>query len=279
MNKFENLKIDLDRTLLGGQAFNWDKVDDDYYGFFEDKIMQIKQIDGEIYWQTYPNNNDLDFANLYFDINRDYSKILAEVNIDQHIAKAIQTHSNVRVLKQNFDQTLISFIFTSHKNIKAVRKIIRDLSKKLGSTIEVNGVQHYRFPDIKFIASLTEQDFRELGAGFRARYIVDAAAKLKKGDLNSAIFTSLNSSQAREILIENNGIGEKIADCILGFALGYTDITPIDIWGRRVLTDLYNQPEESSYKTLSSWYSNYFGQNTLFAGQILFEYLRENYRT
>lgn len=278
LNLIPNLKIDLDRTLLGGQAFNWDKIDGIYYGFFEDKIMKIVEEAGELYWQTYPNKNDLEFASNYLDLNRDYAFILKEINKDPQIDKAIQSHSNVRVLNQDFNQTVLSFILTSHKNIKAVRKSIRDIVRMNNSSIEVDGKKHYFFPRIEFFSNLSEHDFRKLGAGFRSNYLVEASAKLNSGELNKAIFSTLNSEKAREILIQNKGIGEKIADCILGFALGYTDITPIDVWGKRVLTELYDLPDKSSYKTLSSWYSNYFKENTLFAGQILFEYLRENYR-
>lgn len=124
---------------------------------------------------------------------------------------------------------------------------------------------------------MSDEDFRKLGAGFRSKYVVQAIDKLAKGTLSEAIFSNLDSNAARTILMQNDGIGEKIADCILAFSLSYTDITPIDLWGKRVLTEIYGLHENSSYKTLGQWYTEYFGQYTVFAGQILFEYIRENY--
>lgn len=149
LNKLQQINIDLDRTLLGGQAFNWDKIEDVYYGFFEDKIMKIIENNGELYWQTYPIRDDVEFASRYLDLDRNYRDILEKINKDKHIELAIQSHSNVRVLKQDFNQTLISFIFTSHKNIKAVRKLIREMSKLYGSSIVVDGIEMNYFPKLK----------------------------------------------------------------------------------------------------------------------------------
>jgi 3-methyladenine DNA glycosylase/8-oxoguanine DNA glycosylase len=62
------------------------------------------------------------------------------------------------------------------------------------------------------------------------------------------------------------------------FSLGFEEITPLDVWGKRVLTDYYRIDSRLKYKEMRSWYSNYFKENTAIAGQYLFEYIRNNYK-
>ena len=50
----------------------------------------------------------------------------------------------------------------------------------------------------------------------------------------------------REELLKLDGVGPKVADCILLFSLKRLDVFPIDVWVRRVMNDLYihNENEE-----------------------------------
>jgi N-glycosylase/DNA lyase len=83
-------------------------------------------------------------------------------------------------------------------------------------------------------------------------------------------------NDARQFLLSFNGIGNKIADCILIFSLGFYEITPIDIWAQRILTEYYNLDEGLKYEKMRNYFSQYFKENTAWAGQFLFEYIRNN---
>ena len=56
-----------------------------------------------------------------------------------------------------------------------------------------------------------------------------------------------NTEKMREELLKLDGVGTKVADCILLFALKRVDVFPIDVWIRRVMNDLYihNENEEN----------------------------------
>src|SRR5258706_6978152 len=114
MNKLTLNKYNLQTTLLGGQAFNWDLIDNTYYGFTQDKVIKLQQKGEDLFWQTYPKKDDFDFLENYLQLNIDYDKILKAINKDEHINKALKDVSHVRILKQDFEQTLLSFILTSH---------------------------------------------------------------------------------------------------------------------------------------------------------------------
>ena len=49
----------------------------------------------------------------------------------------------------------------------------------------------------------------------------------------------------RELLLTLDGVGPKVADCILLFSMKRFDVFPIDVWVRRVMNELYiHNPNE-----------------------------------
>ena len=54
----------------------------------------------------------------------------------------------------------------------------------------------------------------------------------------------------REKILELDGVGPKVADCILLFSMKRFDVFPIDVWVRRVMNELYihNENEEKVNK-------------------------------
>jgi len=266
----------LETTLLGGQAFNWDKINGSFYGFFKDYIIKILLQEGNYFWQTFPENNKVDLITEYFDLTTDYSLLKTKLSKDNYIINAVEHITDVRILNQDFEQTLLSFILTSHKNIKAVRKLVRDLSKYFGNKIEVDGIKFYTFPKSIDIANSSETRLRELGAGFRARYLIEAALKLSVRNDGLDLLAQDEALQ-RDYLTSFKGIGDKIADCVMVFSLKQRYVTPLDVWAKRVLVDLYGVDPKMKYELMRNWYKNYFDENTAFAGQYLFEYYRQIY--
>jgi N-glycosylase/DNA lyase len=86
------------------------------------------------------------------------------------------------------------------------------------------------------------------------------------------------TDEMREELLKLDGVGPKVADCILLFALKRVDVFPIDVWVRRVMNDLYihNENEEkvnkAELKALAT--EKFLGLSGL-AQQYLFYWRRE----
>ena len=275
MNKTLLPQYDLNMTLLGGQAFNWDFYPEDgyFYGFTKDKIIKLKKEKDNLFWQTYPKKDDFKFLKNYLRLDVNYPSILKKIIKDNHIKSAIKKYPNIRLLNQDFEQTLLSFLISSNNNIRSIRKIIRTMSQKIGSSITINDKKIFLFPETEKIANTKLEDLLECKLGFRAKYLKAAANHLLKTDLSKRI-KILSEDNARNTLKEIKGIGDKIADCVLVFSLGFDNVTPLDVWGKRILTSFYKLNPKMKYDNMRSWLGNYFNGYAGWAGQFLYEYIR-----
>lgn len=249
-------------TLLGGQAFNWKQVEDKYIGFTSSSILVLSP-NLEVF-----GDQNFDSIN-YFG----HKTNQPELPSDENLRQALELYGDLRILNQDFEQTLLSFILTSHKNIKAVRKLISDLSEKYGIPVQTPHGEYKTFPSAEALASASEEDLRKLGCGFRSRYLLLSAQKLSS---ERHIYKKFRTRKEwEEYLIQFVGVGEKIRDCVLVFGLGFKDITPLDIWGKRVLVQYYGVDPKLSYNEMRMKFTEMFGESTAIVGQYLFEFIRE----
>ena len=68
------------------------------------------------------------------------------------------------------------------------------------------------------------------------------------------------------------GIGKKVADCILLFALGRYEVFPQDVWIKRILKDVYAVEGNAAQAFITQTYGEYGG----FAQQYLFHFYRNH---
>ncbi len=145
-----------------------------------------------------------------------------------------------------------------------------------GATIHTPYGDFKTFPTAEALSTASEEDLRKLGCGFRARYLLLAAQKLaSERDVYKKF---LKRQEWEEYLIQFVGVGEKIRDCVLVFGLGFKDITPLDIWGKRVLVQYYGVDPKLSYNEMRIKFTEMFGEGTAIIGQYLFEYIRDENR-
>lgn len=245
-------------TLLGGQAFNWDYIDNKYYGFTHKGLIVI---DGKDIQQI---NENMDIDE-YLGRHIDYDSIIREINKDEYIGKAIDNIKEIRILKQDFLLTTTSYILATNKNIPAIRRSIRVLAQMFGAPIP--GTKYNTFPSVESLASASISDLQKASIGYRAPYLKESAKLLTNLDLPK------DKESIRKILISMPGIGPKVADCILLYSLGYLDTVPIDRWMYNIAHDVYGV-KYTKKEDISKWYTEYFGKYAGVAGQFLFEYYR-----
>ncbi len=272
MNKLYLPNYNIHWTLLGGQSHNWSFDGEYFWGHTTKRLLQIKR-DGEfIFWQTYPQKDDFEYLSNYLRLDADYEKIISIISKDNHIITAIGKYPSLRLLRQDFTETLISYIFSANNNLPSIRNSIQKLREAYGEKIVVEGKSFYLFPTIKALENINEADLRKTKMGFRAKYLINIIEELKNGLTDEII--KMDEQPARERLLKIKGVGEKISDCVLGYGLDFENVTPFDVWGKRIVTDLYGQKTQTKYNDMRIWSQNYFGGYAGWAGQFLYEYIR-----
>jgi N-glycosylase/DNA lyase len=88
----------------------------------------------------------------------------------------------------------------------------------------------------------------------------------------------LSTAEARRILCRCPGVGDKIANCVLLFALERMDAVPIDVWISRALQQTYFLEDQNVKGSRLSEFCSYFGPYAGYAQQYLFHYWRMTYR-
>ena len=147
------------------------------------------------------------------------------------------------------------------------------MNRKFGKAIKINGRKIFLFPKTEVIADAKLEDLLECKLGFRAKYLKGAAKHLIEKDFPKKI-GKMAETDARNSLLEINGVGEKIADCVLVFGLGFDNVTPLDVWEKRAFTKFYKLNPKMKYEEMQMWAGNYFEGYAGWAGQFLYEYVR-----
>lgn len=224
--------LDLDETLDCGQAFRWEKInseyDKTYKGAFLNTPLTISQSGNSfIFHDTTPD----DFENIwrgYFDLDTDYGEIKKRLSEDETLSKACAYAGGIRLLKQDFGECLISFIISQNNNIPRIKGIISRLCDNYGG-----------FPTSEQMAAETADSLSFLRSGFRAKYIVDAVAKMNSGSFSADGIKTMPIENARKTLMTVKGVGPKVAECVLLFGAYRTEAFPIDVWIKRVMEKYY----------------------------------------
>lgn len=263
-------------TFMCGQCFRWDEEDDGFIGIVKEKVIFVKLLEnGDI---EIHNTNKKEFCEIwydYFDFNTDYEKIKNTLRIDEHLKKAIDFGYGIRILNQDVFECLISFIISTQNSIPRIKKIISAMSNLFGKEITYNGKKYFSFPTPETLAHLTEEDLLPLKAGYRAKYIIDAAKKVYNGEVDIYSLFDMDTKKARDELLKIKGVGPKVADCILLFSLKKHDAFPIDVWIGRIMRSLYLS-EDATMKEILKYSEQKFSDYAGFAQQYLFYYAREN---
>ena len=269
-----------------GQCFRWNKNDDmSYTGVIKSGVINISKneekneiiIKGKIF-----ENEDLeDIVRNYFDLETNYSQIKSVLSkVDEYLDESIKFGEGIRILKQDFWETIISFIISANNNIPRIKKIIENLSRKYGNKIEWENKVYYTFPDAENLSRATIDDLRQLGLGFRDKRIFNTTQKILNKEFDLEKISKLDDTDLiKNELLKLDGVGPKVADCILLFALHRFDVFPIDVWVRRVMNELYihNEDEEKVKKEdIIKLAKEKFKDYQAMAQQYLFYWKREN---
>jgi N-glycosylase/DNA lyase len=287
-------------SINSGQMFLWEKFDNSWYGVYGNHILKFSTPTGNN--GNSSNNNNIEFFSFpeikewekqVFRLDDDIEKIIAGFSNDIIVSEAIRKYPGLRLMRQEPHQCMLSFVCASNTNILMIRRMLKNLSRKFGVKVIIDGKEFFTFPTADSLNKANINELLTCGIGYRAKAIKAVAEGIASGKLDVKELTHTSYNDAKEQLLKIYGIGNKIADCILLFSLEKLESFPIDVWIARALSSYYgwvfsenkNKQKKkkiddkitfSQYNILSETIRNYFGKYSGYAQQYLFYYMRHN---
>ena len=264
-----------------GQCFRWnEEPDGSYTGILGHNVLNVKE-EKDIVITGICNGNIEDICKNYFDLDRNYEEIKETLSlIDDNMKESIKYGEGIRILNQDLWEMIISFIISANNNIPRIKGIIERMSAKYGQEIKFRGTSYYTFPTIDELSQASVKDLKDLGLGFRDRYVYETTKKIKEGKINLENLKQEPTNEVRKQLLTLTGVGPKVADCIMLFStLKRFDVFPVDVWVRRVMNDLYIHNEDETKvnkKQIQEIARDKFGALEGIAQQYLFYWKRES---
>ena len=271
MSKMKVKDFNLEYTLECGQIFRINRKNNWYYINARDKFFKICQVKNEIEF----HGVDEEFIIHFFSLDENLSKILKEINKDEYIKKSIDKYRGLRILRQDPWECLISFICSTASNIPRIKSKLKALSESFGKKVSLDGVGNYAFPEPGNINNYNK--IVNAKTGFRAKYIFEANNSVNIKKLNSLRVQSYES--AKNELKKINGVGDKVADCVLLFSLGFHQALPVDTWIKKTIQLLYFDNATVSNEKIRAFGLDYFGTYAGYAQQYLFMFSRNDLGT
>jgi N-glycosylase/DNA lyase len=222
-------------SLDCGQAFRWRVENDNIWcGVVKNKYLKIKQNENNIiFYDTTEEEFNLIWKE-YFDLERDYASILSSYD-EKSLNSACEAYNGIRILKQDEWEAICSFIISANNNIPRIKGIIERLCENFGERVG----ERFSFPTPEKIAELEVSDLEIIRAGFRAKYILDAAKKISTKEVDIEEIKNMSFEDAKKELLKIKGVGEKVAQCALLYGFGRLEAFPQDVWVKRIVSELY----------------------------------------
>ena len=267
--------FNLDSTITCGQIFRFIKREDSSYDIvLKDRVINVYRKEEFLYVSSNVEDNLKSVVEDYFDLNNDYdtmNEIL--IKSDKKLENAINFSKGLMMIRQDPFETIIEYIISANNGVNQIANALNLIAEKYGKRVEFNNNTYYLFPQYKDLKDIKEEDLRLCKVGFRDKYLKLIIDRINNGELKLDEFYNLNTEDALAKLMENNGIGPKVASCILLFAYQKYDVFPVDTWVKKIMKSSYNIEGEKNIRTFAS---NTYGKYSAIAIQYLFNYSRNN---
>jgi N-glycosylase/DNA lyase len=297
-------------SINSGQMFLWEKYDNSWYGIYGEHILKVSNSSpashiGDNRSDINKSKRDIEFLSFpeikswerhIFRLDDNIKEILSSFSNDALVSESIRKYPGLRLMRQEPHQCMISFVCASNTNMFMIRRMLKNLSRKYGNKVIVDGREFFTFPCAERLNKATDLELRLCGLGYRTKAVKALTESIVNSNIDIKYLLSINYDDAKQELLKVYGVGNKVADCILLFCLDKLDAFPIDIWITRVLywhySWLFSKDKKkerqrkrreridekitfNEYKILSKNIRNYFGKYCGYAQQYLFYNIRE----
>ena len=284
--------FDLQATLESGQSYAWHRADGRMYerasavggsawyvtvlprAFTgEHEVIRARQVDGRLDWEATADASD--HLTRLLRLDDDLDAIRESVPDEPLIERAFDAYDGLRLVRDPPFTSLISFICSAQMRVGRIHAMQRTLAREFGTTVTFDGDRYHAFPTPAQLADASETELRECSLGYRAPYVERTAELVAGGDAHPESARGRAFEDAREYLKQFVGVGDKVADCVLLFALDYLEAVPLDTWIRRAIAEHYPDCDRGSYLETSRAIRERFGG--AYAGYVqtyVFHHLR-----
>lgn len=259
-------------TLECGQIFRFKPYEKGYKVFSKDKCCYAYNEGDKAYIEC--EDGDKDYFYHFFDLDRDYSLIFeSAVNSGfEIIKKCALLGKGIRILNQDIEETVFSFIISQNNNIPNIKRAIEKLCTQIGEKKNFLNEDYYSFPTAEKMAKKPIEFFLSISLGYRAEYIRRLAVEINNGySLND--LAKLTTVELKKSLLAIYGIGPKVADCASLFGYHRSDAFPVDVWIEKVYREDF-KGTLTDRKKISLYFTNTFKENSGYFQQYLFYYKR-----
>jgi N-glycosylase/DNA lyase len=281
--------FDLQSTVESGQSYLWWREDgrdfeaDTYYdsGAWyltttrargEPAAVRVRQHHGALEWESTVDAAPVLRERLGLD--DDLEAIRAATATDDLMQAAYDDYWGMRIVRDPPFGALVSFICSAQMRVSRIHGMQQSLREAFGTPVELDGETSHAYPTPEQLAAATESELRDLSLGYRAPYVKETAEMVADG-VDPAEARGLPYEEAREWLTRFVGVGDKVADCVLLFSLGYLEAVPLDTWIRTVVEEYYPDCERGSYTDTSrAIRARLGGEYAGYTQTYLFHYLR-----
>ncbi|OTA64622.1 8-oxoguanine DNA-glycosylase [Hypoxylon sp. EC38] len=268
----------IETTLRCGQSFRWRKIDDEWNCVLYGRLLSLKQDKTHLHYKVVsstiippaltatapvsvkdevnnlPDDDTEALIRHYFSLKHDLTALYDQWSkSDPNFRKKAPKFTGIRILSQDPWEALIGFICSSNNNISRISQMVHKLCKHYGPLVgHIGNEAFHDFPTPQALSGKkVEAHLRELGFGYRAKYIAETARIVSEekpeGWLESLInpenpgwySTKMATAtelptyrRAHEELLLLSGVGPKVADCVCLMGLGWDESVPVDthVW-------------------------------------------------
>ncbi|KAK2626051.1 hypothetical protein QTJ16_004313 [Diplocarpon rosae] len=306
----------IDTTLRCGQSFRWKKLrGNEWTCALHGRILSLKQDSTHLHYRaTWPSTSCTNVARdltsedaateellkHYLNLSPDLTALYEQwSSVDANFKKRAPKFTGVRILKQDAWEALIGFICSSNNNIVRISQMVNNLCLHYGPLIgHIDDQPIHDFPTpIALSGPGVESRLRELGFGYRAAYIAKTAlivAKQKpeywlEGLCNTEPYDDCLDQKplpeggregyrkAHEALLELQGVGPKVADCVCLMGLGWGEAIPVDthVWqiaqrDYRFGKGKHKSLTKATYDAVGDHFRQLWGKEAGWAHSVLF---------
>jgi len=274
--------FDLQATVESGQSYLWNRADGKTYenlhayggdawyetvvdpilGVIDERaVVRVRQDggvhDGTLHWES--SVDAVPLLEHLFRLDDDLDAILDATPDLPLLERAYATYEGMRLTRDPVFPCLISFICSAQMRVARIHGMQRRLRETYGDAMTLDGEEYRAFPTPEQLASRTEAELRDLSLGYRAPYVQRTAEMIATGEANPQEAADLPYEEARESLARFMGVGDKVADCVLLFSLGFLEAVPLDTWIRTTIEEYYPDCERGNYADTSRAIRERFG--------------------